>query len=426
LERVEIMNNIKICIVGLGYVGIQLASEFGKYVTVYGFDVNKNKLEQYKNGIDETKSVSADLLKNIKFVSNIPTKCNVFIICVPTPITQNNEPDYQYVISATYDVANKLKKSDIVIYESTVGPGATRNKCIPILEKISKLKVNNDFGVGFSPERLQPGKNGKKIKDIVKLVSGSNNSYCEEIRQLYSIILGEKVKKCSSLEVAEMSKIMENVKRDVNIALMNEFAKLCHDYNIDTMEVIESARTKFNFNNSKYQPGLVGGHCIGVDPYYLKPSIKSFVNMEDIILKARGLNESVIGFIGDEIIKQLPKKNETILLMGITFKENCNDVRNSKAVELYRFLLTCGYNVLVYDDVCNENELNYIYSNSISLINEIPENVDAVVIAVKHDSFKKKKNSIEAILKKCKLLFDIKRLFDKETFNIEGLKIWNL
>lgn len=417
------MNNIKLCVIGLGYVGIQLACEFGKYITVYGFDVNEEKLNQYKNDIDKTESVKIDSLKNIEYVSEIPNDCNVFIVCVPTPITYNNEPDYKYVISATHSIAEKLKKNDIVIYESTVCPGATRNKCIPILEHVSKLKVNEDFGVGFSPERLQPGKNGKDIKDIVKLISGSNDFYCEEIRQLYSIILGDKLRKCSSLEVAEMSKIMENVKRDVNIALMNEFAEVCHKINIDTMEVINVARTKFNFDNAKYQPGMVGGHCIGIDPYYLKPFIDS---SNDIILKSRNLNENVIGFIGDAIKNKLPNKNETILLMGITFKENCNDVRNSKAVELYRFLVTNGYKVLIYDDVCNQEDLDNIYEGSISVVNEIPEDVDAIVIAVKHDTFKKKKKLIAKILNKNKKLFDIKGLFSNIDFNIDGLYTWKL
>lgn len=419
------MNNIKICIVGLGYVGIQLASEFGKYVTVYGFDVNEEKMEKYKNGIDETESVDSELLKNIRFVSEMPEDCNVYIVCVPTPVDAGNNPDYIYVVSACKSVGKVLKKKNIVIFESTVCPGTTRNLCVPILEKESKLKLNDGFGVGFSPERLQPGKGGKTIKEITKLVSGSNAFYCKELKQLYGIILGNKVRACSSLEVAEMSKIMENVKRDVNIALMNEFARLCHYYNIDTTEVINVASSKFNFINAEYQPGLVGGHCIGVDPYYLKPIIKG-LDIRDIILQSRNINEYVIGFIGEQIEKELPNKNETILLMGITFKENCNDVRNSKAVELYDFLVTVGYKVIVFDDVCNKEELKTLYGNSINIVNQLPKNVDSIVVVVKHDSFLKHKKYIANALKKDKTLFDIKGLFDRKYFEKKGIKVWSL
>src|SRR5574344_79877 len=413
----------KMCIVGLGYVGLQLACEFGKYITGIGFDVNKDKINQYKKGIDCTDSVDKGLLNNINFTCNEQdmndSNITVFIICVPTPINNDCSPDLSYVKNASILVGKHLKKDDVVIYESTVAPGTTRTICIPLLEKYSKLKFNIDFNAGFSPERLQPGVGGKHITDITKIVSGGNCESLEGICDVYSIIMGDKIYKCSSIEVAETSKMMENVKRDVNIALMNEFSILCHKYDIDVMDVINAAKTKFNFDSVEYYPGLVGGHCIGVDPYYLTDDIKNNCN-NDIILKARALNESIVNYIKDSIVNIVDKKYK-VCMLGITFKENCNDVRNSKAVELYKLLIKDGYDVSVYDPVCDVEELYKQYGN-INMVNNLYDDYDCIIIVVKHSCFLAMLNKIECSY----FIFDIKSMFNDKQLKEKGHFVWSL
>lgn len=403
----------KICIVGLGYVGIQLACEFVKKVPVYGYDTNKEKIQQYKNGIDNTQSIDTTLLDDIIYINELSDidiyNPNVWIICVPTPIDKNKKPDITMLTKAITNVAFYLKKGDTVIIESTVAPKTTREICIPTLEKISLLKCNEDFYVGFSPERLHPGKNGKKLKQITKLVSGSSNIALEKVYDIYHLILPKnKLHKCSSLEVAETSKLLENIKRDVNIALLNEFQMICSDTGINFHDVLESAETKFNFNSDTYRPGMVGGHCIGVDPYY-------FINYENeynkdwygLIDSARTVNEVVPFFLANNILNRINKEHPRITILGFSFKENCNDIRNTKIYDLYKYLTDAGAEVYIVDNKCNKKLVKEQYD--IDLLDEILIGNDCIFVALNEPDLIP--HDIESKLYDDGFIFDYKGLF---------------
>jgi len=410
----------KICIVGLGYVGIQLACEFVQHGIVYGYDINEQKIYEYKHHIDKTNSVDIDYLDDIHYITDIyelfkfdeNMRPNTYIVCVPTPVDDKHQPDLTPLKSAIEDISKVMVQDSTVIFESTVAPKTTREICIPLLEKLTKLKCDKDFYVGFSPERLQPGRNGKRINEIVKLISGSSNEALNRVYNIYHLILpDEKIHKCSSLEVAETSKIMENVKRDVNIALMNEFQMICSMSNIDFDDVLASARTKFNFDKASYNPGMVGGHCIGVDPYYFIEFEKKYVkDLCGVVQSARTLNENVPFFLANMILDGIPKeeKEKNVLILGYTFKENCNDIRNTKVKDLRNILANAEVNVFVCD-----NKLPYNYIDGFDMYSNISnfkdKTFDCIFIALNEPSLID--GDIFSKLKDTGFVFDYKGVF---------------
>tara|TARA_B110000008_G_C16928846_1_gene547888 strand:- start:133 stop:1401 length:1269 start_codon:yes stop_codon:yes gene_type:complete len=411
----------KIALIGLGYVGLPLAIEFGKKRDVIGFDINKDRINKLKKGIDVTFETSKNEINealNLKFTSNYKDikNCEIFIITVPTPIKKNNEPDLAALIKATELTGSLLKKNDIVIYESTVYPGATEEVCVPILEKKSGLKFNNDFYCGYSPERINPGDKKHRIIDIKKITSGSTPETANEIDNLYKEIIIAGTHKTQSIKIAESAKVIENTQRDLNIALINELTLIFNKLNIDTEAVLKAAGTKWNF--LPFRPGLVGGHCIGVDPYYLTYKAKQVGYNPEMILAGRKINNDMSTYVVDEVFKTMLKKNisiknSNILIMGLTFKENCPDHRNSQSVILAQLFKKYNCNVEVYDPWVNNDEITKQYKiKSIKLPSN--NNYDAIVVSVAHDIFKKlKSDEIRSYGKKNHVLYDVKYLLQK-------------
>jgi len=409
----------KIAIIGLGYVGLPLAIEFSKKFEVIGFDIDKLKISDLKKNIDKTKEVNRKDLKNssIIFTSKISNilSCNIFIITVPTPLYKINKPDFRNLIDATHTIGKILKKDDIVIYESTVYPGATREKCIPILEKNSKLKLNIDFGVGYSPERINPGDKSKRINKVIKIVSGSNDKYSKFIKKLYCEIIDAGVYLTSSIEIAEAAKIIENIQRDVNIALFNEFSKIFKKMSINSNEVFSAASTKWNF--IKFEPGLVGGHCISVDPYYLTERSLKLNYKPEMILSGRKINNSMPSYIANVFYqiyleKKIKITKPRILILGLTFKENCPDIRNSKVFNLIYSLKKFNFNLDVYDPYIKKNDI--AIDSKYTILDKIKKkNYVGVIIAVKHSQFVKLKlNFVKSLCIKNSLIFDLKSIYD--------------
>ena len=410
-----------ISIIGLGYVGLPLAVAFAKKYKVIGFDINKKRIEELKKGYDRTREVSEKELKsvNIKYTSNINDlkEANIHIITVPTPIDKHKNPDLRPLIEATKSVASILKKGDIVIYESTVFPGCTEEVCVPILEQVSGLVFNKDFFVGYSPERINPGDKKHTLTNIVKITSGSTKEIAKKIDKLYASIIEAGTYLAPSIKVAEAAKVIENAQRDINIAFVNELALIFDRLNIDTLEVLKAAGTKWNF--IPFKPGLVGGHCIGVDPYYLAYKAKEVGYHPEVILAGRRINDYIGIFVANKVIKLMIKKSHIInkskvLILGITFKENCPDVRNSKVVDVINELKEFGCKVDVYDPVADREEVKKEYS--IDLLDKVDfKNYDAIILAVAHDEFKK----LEPQIKKAKeenkslVVYDVKGLLDK-------------
>ena len=355
----------KICILGLGYVGLPLAFEFSKKFKVTGFDLNKQKIKNLKNNIDTTGEIeikNLNKLNKISFTSNIEEckNCNIFIVTVPTPILKNKKPDLSYLKKASSFISRVIKKNDLVIYESTTFPGCTEEICIPIIEKKSKLILNTDFLCGYSPERVNPSDKKHKIPNINKIVSGSNSKALRKVVNLYKKIIKAKIIKTSNIKVAEAAKVIENTQRDINIAFVNELMIIFNRLNIDTNEVLKAASSKWNF--LKFNPGLVGGHCIGVDPYYLEFKAKQLGIKPQVISAGRNINDSIPKFVIKKIFEILKirknlKDKTNILILGITFKENCNDFRNSKIFDIIRLLKKNGLNVDVFDPVADPNLL---------------------------------------------------------------------
>ena len=411
----------KISIIGVGYVGLPLAIEFGKKREVIGFDINKDRINKLKKGIDVTFETSKNEINealNLKFTSNYKDikNCEIFIITVPTPIKENNEPDLAALIKASELTGSLLKKNDIVIYESTVYPGATEEVCAPILEKKSGLKFNNDFYCGYSPERINPGDKKHRIIDIKKITSGSTPETANEIDNLYKEIIIAGTHKTQSIKIAESAKVIENTQRDLNIALINELTLIFNKLNIDTEAVLKAAGTKWNF--LPFRPGLVGGHCIGVDPYYLTYKANQVGYNPEMILAGRKINNNMSTYVVDEVFKTMLKKNisiknSKILIMGLTFKENCPDHRNSQSVILAQLFKKYNCNVEVYDPWVNNDEITKQYKiKSIKLPSN--NNYDAIVISVAHDIFKKlKSDEIRSYGKKNHVLYDVKYLLKK-------------
>lgn len=389
--------NIKIAVVGLGYVGLPLAVEFGRIYDVIGFDIDINRLESLRRGEDVTRETSAESLaaaENLKFSSSPESlrDRDVFIVTAPTPVNEHNQPDLQPLLSATRTVGKVMKKGAVVIYESTVYPGCTEEKCVPVLEKFSDLKYNDGFFCGYSPERINPGDREHTLKNIVKITSGSTVEIADMVDELYNSILSCGTHRAPSIKVAETAKVIENTQRDINIAFVNELAKICHLMDIDTNDVLAAARTKWNFLD--FRPGLVGGHCIGVDPYYLTHKTQELGYLPEVILAGRRINDGMGKYIASEIIKLMSRKGSRIsgakiLQLGITFKENCPDIRNSKAADVARGLAEFGCLVKVCDPLADPVEVRRQYGfDSVKMVSESEiADYDAVILAVSHRDF---------------------------------------
>ncbi len=416
------MKDIKIAVIGLGYVGLPLAVEFGKKFKTIGFDINENRINELNKGIDSTLEVSNEYLietlnNNLFSVTNDKTKiadCTIFIITVPTPTDKNNRPVLTPLIKASETVASVLKKGDIVIYESTVYPGVTEDECVPVLEKNSGLKFNIDFFAGYSPERINPGDKEHTVTKILKVTSGSTPEIAEIVDKLYNSIIIAGTYKASSIKVAEAAKVIENSQRDINIAFVNELSKIFNLLNIDTNEVLEAAATKWNF--LKFKPGLVGGHCIGVDPYYLAQKAQEVGYHPEIILAGRRLNDGMGKHIAAETIKLMIKKSikiidSKILILGFTFKENCPDVRNTRVIDIVNELKTYNTNLTVVDPWANPNDVKKEYN--IATLIEIPNHkYDAIVLAVGHLKFLQ--INFQEYLNTNAVIFDVKGILDKQ------------
>jgi UDP-N-acetyl-D-galactosamine dehydrogenase len=396
------VENFKIAVIGLGYVGLPLAIEFGKKYSVLGFDINNARIEELSIGKDRTKEADLSGMqeamnyykhgkgKGLHFSYDISelSSCNIFIVTVPTPINQFKAPDLTPLIKASEMLGKVLKKDDIVIYESTVYPGCTEEDCVPVLERFSGLIFNVDFFCGYSPERINPGDKVNTLTKIKKVTSGSTIEIADVVDRLYASIITAGTHKAPSIKVAEASKAIENAQRDVNISFVNELALIFDRIGIDTTDVIEAAATKWNF--LKYRPGLVGGHCIGVDPYYLAHKAESLGYHPQVILSGRRVNDMMGMFVANKLVKLLISKNHVIsnsksLILGITFKEDCPDIRNSKVIDIFRELQQFNMNVDVYDPHADKNEVKEEYG--IDLIDSISEKYDAIILAVSHREF---------------------------------------
>lgn len=410
--------NLKVAIIGLGYVGLPLAIEFGKKRNIIGYDNNNSRIESLKKGVDKNLEFTTKEIEEAKihFTSKIEdlNRVNCFIITVPTPIDKLKKPDLKPLLKATATIAEIIKENSLVIFESTVYPGCIEEKCVPILEQISKLKFNKNFFCGYSPERINPGDKFHKISNIKKITSGSNPQITNLVDELYKEIITAGTHKVSKIKIAEAAKVIENTQRDLNIALINEFAIIFNKLNIDTHEVLEAASSKWNFLN--FKPGLVGGHCIGVDPYYLSFKAEQIGYSPKIILAGRRVNDNMGFYVVSELIKHLKIKNirlkkSRVLIMGLTFKENCPDIRNTRVIDIVKELKKNKVEVDVYDPLASDDDANKEYK--IKLIKNPPKSsYEAVIVAVAHDEFKK--IGIKKIKKFCKkksILYDLKNVF---------------
>jgi UDP-N-acetyl-D-galactosamine dehydrogenase len=399
------MRDNKIAIIGLGYVGLPLAIEFGKKYKVLGFDINKTRVEELQQGFDHTLEADLDGMKTATELRVVNPDCglsfssnendlkgyNTFIITVPTPINKFNMPDLGPLISASQMLGRIISKGDIAIYESTTYPGCTEEDCVPVIEKVSGLRFNVDFFAGYSPERINPGDKVNTLTKIKKVTSGSTPEIADIVDNLYASIITAGTHKAPSLKVAEASKIIENAQRDVNISFVNELALIFDRIGIDTNDVIEAAGTKWNF--LKYSPGLVGGHCISVDPYYLASKAESLGYVPQVILSGRHVNNSIAPFIANKVLKLMIHKTHTIkgsnvLILGVTFKENCPDIRNTKVVDIYRELCDFGLNVDIYDPWASAEEVKHEYGVDIIGKLDKTKKYQAILLAVSHEEFK--------------------------------------
>ncbi|BCZ12513.1 Vi polysaccharide biosynthesis UDP-N-acetylglucosamine C-6 dehydrogenase TviB [Acinetobacter baumannii] len=420
------LEQLKIAIIGLGYVGLPLAVEFGKHKPTIGFDINTDRIQELKSGHDHTLEVTSDELKHVHQLSytadieDLKT-ANFFIVTVPTPIDDFKQPDLTPLVKASQSIAKVLKKGDIVVYESTVYPGATEEVCIPELEKHSGLKFNIDFFVGYSPERINPGDKQRRVTNILKITSGSTSEVADYIDQVYRLIIEAGTHKAPTIKVAEAAKVIENTQRDVNIALINELALIFNKMGIDTEDVLKAAGTKWNFLN--FRPGLVGGHCIGVDPYYLTHKAESIGLHPEIILAARRLNDRMGEYVATQLIKEMVKQRiqvvgARILILGLSFKENCPDIRNTKIVDMVKALKEYDLDLDIYDPWVDSAEVEGEYG--LAPVMELKQDhYDAIVIAVAHDQFKAMSSQeLIALGKEKHVLYDLKYVLDKEQSDI--------
>ncbi|ASD68120.1 Vi polysaccharide biosynthesis protein VipA/TviB [Pseudoalteromonas piscicida] len=416
----------KIGIIGLGYVGLPLAAEFGKYFDVVGFDINKRRIEQLRDGFDATLEVNKTQLTEAAKLSyscdeNDLTSCNIFIVTVPTPIDDTHAPDLNPLRKASELVARHISCNDIVIFESTVYPGATEEVCIPIIEKISGLKFNQDFFAGYSPERINPGDKVNTLTKITKITSGSTPEVADFIDEMYRSIITVGTHKASSIKVAEAAKVIENTQRDLNIAVINEFAKIFNRLNIDTEEVLNAAGTKWNF--LKFKPGLVGGHCISVDPYYLTFKAEEVGYRPEVILAGRRINDGMGEYVATQLVKKLSSRKihideAKVLVLGFTFKGDCPDVRNTKIIDVVRELQDFNMSVDVYDGWASAEEVEKEYG--IQLVNQIQHGqYDGIILAVDHSEFKEwGVEKIRAFGKEDHVLYDVKHVLNPQDADI--------
>lgn len=415
------LEQLSIAIIGLGYVGLPLAVEFGKQKPTIGFDINQQRIAELLAGHDHTLETSAEELKqavNLRYTHDFTAlkQSNFFIVTVPTPIDDFKQPDLTPLIKSSETIGQVLKKGDIVVYESTVYPGATEEVCIPVLEKVSGLKFNQDFFVGYSPERINPGDKQRRVTNILKITSGSTSEVADYIDQVYQLIIDAGTYKAPSIKVAEAAKVIENTQRDVNIALINELALIFNKLDIDTEEVLKAAGTKWNF--LPFRPGLVGGHCIGVDPYYLTHKAQSIGLHPEIILAARRLNDRMGEYVATQLIKEMVKQRiqvvgSKILIMGLSFKENCPDIRNTKIVDMVKALKEYDLDLDIYDPWVDDTEVQHEYG--LAPIKELHQGqYDAIVLAVAHDQFKSMTiDQFKQLGKEKHVLYDLKYVLDK-------------
>jgi UDP-N-acetyl-D-galactosamine dehydrogenase len=414
-------NDLKVAIIGLGYVGLPLAVEFAKQRRVIGFDTNLERISDLKLGLDSTLEVTEEELKNVSLLDFSSDEealacCNCFIVTVPTPVTLAKQPDVRPLVGASKTIASVLSKGDIVIYESTVYPGATEEVCVPVLEAHSGLKFNSDFFVGYSPERINPGDKTHRVTDIVKVTSGSTSAVADIVDELYQSIIKAGTFKASSIMVAEAAKVIENTQRDINIALINELAIIFETLKIDTEEVLEAAGSKWNF--LPFRPGLVGGHCIGVDPYYLTYKAQTLGYNPEIILAGRKINDGMGAYVAQNLVKHMCRRTidmsqARVLIMGFSFKEDCPDIRNTKVFDVFRELRDYSLDVDVYDPWIDKDEAKVLYGIEISDKPRIGD-YDAAIIAVGHTAFKSMGyKGISRYLKPRHVVYDLKYLLEK-------------
>lgn len=427
----------KISVIGLGYVGMPIAVAFAKKVNVIGYDISKTKVEQYKQGIDPTKEVGNEIIKTttVEFTSKEEKlkEAKFHIVAVPTPVRPDHTPNLQPVESASRTLGRNLTKGSIVVYESTVYPGVTEDICIPILEEESGLKAGIDFKVGFSPERINPGDKVHTLETIVKVVSGMDEDSLEVIAKTYELVVEAGVHRAESIKVAEASKVIENAQRDVNIAFVNELSMIFDRMDIDTNAVLEAAKTKWNF--LPFTPGLVGGHCIGVDPYYLTYRAEQLGYKSQVIMAGRRINDEMGSYVVSNVIKQLIKanivvQNAKVAILGFTFKENCPDTRNTRVIDIVNELNEYGISPLIVDPQADTEDANDEYAISFDSLEDVKE-MDAVIVAVNHSEFVSLSNEqYESFFKKganhTKVLIDIKGILDKEYFRENDYRYWGL
>lgn len=415
------LQNIKLAVIGLGYVGLPLAVEFGKKRDVLGFDINPRRIAELNNGVDNTLEVESDELKDavhLRYTSDAAelAQANVYIVTVPTPIDEYKNPDLTPLIRASETIGKVLKRGDIVIYESTVYPGATEEDCVPVLERVSGLRFNEDFFAGYSPERINPGDKVHRLPSIRKVTSGSTPEVADLVDALYSEIITAGTHKASSIRVAEAAKVIENTQRDVNIALINELTLIFNKLGIDTLDVLEAAGTKWNF--LPFRPGLVGGHCIGVDPYYLTHKAQSIGYHPEIILAGRRLNDGMGAYVASQLVKSMTKKSiqvqgSRVLIMGLAFKENCPDLRNTRVVDIVHELADYDVSVDVFDPWVDAEEAEKEYGLAPITEPELGQ-YDGIVLAVAHNEFKEMgAEKIRALGKASHVLYDLKYVLER-------------
>jgi UDP-N-acetyl-D-galactosamine dehydrogenase len=423
-----------VAVVGLGYVGLPLAVEFGKKIETIGFDLSSEKVESYKRFCDPTGEMSGDDLRaatklTVTTDPGLLAKADYIIVAVPTPVDAAHQPDFSPLVGSSTSVGRHMKKGAIVIYESTVYPGATEEICVPILEKESGLKWKQDFHIGYSPERINPGDKEHTVTKILKVVSGDDADSLEKVAQLYETVITAGVHRASSIKVAEAAKVIENTQRDLNIALMNELAIIFDKLGIDTLEVLQAAGTKWNF--LPFRPGLVGGHCIGVDPYYLTHKADMLGYHPQVILAGRRINDGMGKFIAEQTVKHMIQagshvKGAKVIVLGLTFKENCGDLRNSKVIDIINELKTYGIEVLVHEPIGDADEARHEYGVSLTAWDKLPQ-ADAIVAAVAHQEFLLRPLSdFLGKLKQGGAFIDVKSAYDTQALREAGLTVWRL
>lgn len=427
------MHSRKISVIGIGYVGLQVAVAFGKKSNTVAFDINQKRLQELSDGYDRTKDVDvADLLdSNLLFTSDINDLVNAdfHIVTVPTPVNLNNEPDLTLIKMASESIGKILKPGDIVVYESTVYPGVTEEICVPILESKSGMKSIQEFSVGYSPERINPSDDEHTFSNTTKVVSGQNRETLEIIASVYESVIDAEVYKANSIKIAEAAKVIENTQRDINIALMNELSMIFKKMDIDTNSVLEAAMTKWNFVG--YKPGLVGGHCIGIDPYYLTHKAKELGYKPEVILSGRKINDQMATFVAEELIHKLKDKSintdeSLITILGVTYKHNCNDIRNSKVFDLIRYLEKSGATLQIYDPLADHEEVQNEYQVNLTSFSELKP-ADVLVLAVAHEKFLEfSVDDYLQLMKKNSFVVDIPGMISIEKFSGEMVDIWRL